>query len=1187
MKKLFLILALVLTAILLFASCGSTDIENGVIDIDDETIAALPCTVDVEGLEGVSGTVSIDLVTESAKADALSKVKEGYSVAEGATTYAVEITLKKDGEDVVPGKPITVKIGLKTHDLPLDQYTVFHIHGDRVTEIVPTVTEDSLSFSISEFSIFLVVPKHVHTPGALVVDTAATCIATGTGHIPCTVCGKTVETQTIEKTAHTPGEWINDAAAGKSYRECVVCRERIDEKPYEQPVATDNRFAGSALTYVGYNGAIYDKTAFPTSGEVNAFLSRITVSFFNDGTVDADGNVTGARFEVVSKNDDGAIGWAIFGVYSAAAKALSCEITVESYFDGATGKYYQGSKSAQFPLYFLDVSGGISINTDKGLYEVTSYVQKNGAEGGAGVAVKGSFFFRKDDAAPTHAQVPEDTNDDSYERFVENKVFTFSGASATGADVTAFNAAYSGATVQFFADNYAEIRTLKAVRAGAAVDSDLVLGGSYTIEESADGYEIVLVPAKRFLDGEETAVVGGSVTLTYDKTANTVKRAVYSDEGFAVTCTFALSAGATPTEYAAPPAPDNWDADMIAAAFRAVGATNDVTLPKLDYVKSMTKSDVVGGKVTVTIEGATTRAAREAADKYKGQTIPRAFEHTRYEGNSDYYLTAHNEAEFGVWVNETSSGVTVTIEITAFSPAYPENEISAYLVDRDVTDGIIDFRSQSAVGYVWNDGSLSVNLRKDAVASSVTKAYVDELTTAGRFTVETVSGKVLYVSENKQIVFYLSTDTSGARPVVLIGFLSPSVLPMTDYPADLIASLLEGTNDAFFNFAQENATEYRPLYHGQPDEFEGEFYIYLPADADGAAVADAIRDGFVALGYTPNDVRFGFGDEPDCRRTGLVSPDKEIAVTLNGYDARTLVDWGASDGSFCYAIVRVVNLKKVENLAWIESIKVTTNKTQYPYGFYFDGKLTVTFSNGKTEEPYLTTGEGGNFAYTLTPDDGNDGIKTVTVTYLGRFTDSYEIYLGEPDMIREITTTGYTTIWYQNDVWTFDGTLTATWTKSGTQPLSVDDVYFYPAAPDMTSLGSKHVTVTLKTDETVSASVNFTVRSRTTVYTFVNNDEWDVFADGAKFAVYAIGGDTYGAGTWVETDVLQSRKRFSITLDKDAASFRFVRLTADADVINSDAGLDDECVLNVSEAITLPLSGGAGGTVPTFSFGEP
>ena len=1177
MKKLLLLLAILMTAVLLFASCG-TEIENGEIDIDDETIAALPCSVDVEGLEGVSGTVSVDLVTEAEKTDALSKVKEGYYVADGAATYAVEISLKKDGEDVAPGKPITVKIGLKTHDLPLDQYTVFHIHGDRVTEIVPTVTEDSLTFSVSDFSIFLVVPKHVHTPGALVVDTPATCTATGTGHIPCSVCGKTVEDKTIDKTAHAPGEWIDDAAAGKSYRECSVCHNRVEEKPYTPPATVNNRFAGVTLGYVGYNGAIYDKTVFPTSTEVNAFLSRIRISLFNDGIADGAGNVTGARFEIVSTGDDWSIEWAIFGTWSAEANALSCEMQVGSYYDGETGKYYHGQRTDKFPHYVAEVNGGLVFNTEKGLFELASYISGSDAEGGTrSIAVKGSFFFEKTTAAPAPVTgLPEDTGEDVYERFVENKVFTFSGATSTGSDGAAYNTAYAGATVQFFADNYAEFRRLKAVRAGTAVDFDLVLGGSYTIEETADGYEIVLVPAKRFLDGEETAVVGGSVTLSYDAASGSVRYVEYSDAGFVVTSVFALSADATPTKYVAPPVADNWDADLIAAAFRAVGATKDVTLPKLDCVQSMTKSDVVGGKVTVTIVMASGSAARQAADRYKGQTIPRAFENTRFEGNFEYYLTAHNEAEFGIFVNVGNG--TVTIEITAFEPAFPASAINALLTERGVTDGIVDFKNENAVEYVWDNGTLYVSLRYDADASAVMTGYVDALTrTAGYGTDLTTNGKTVYVSENEQIVFYLTTDRLNGRARVAVSFLDASVLPIREYPADLIASLLDGTDDDFFNFGQANATEYRPIYHA--GDFEGTFHVYLPAKAgqDGAAAAEAIYNGFVSLGYLNNDLRFTYGDE-NCRRNGLVSPDREILVRVTGYDAETMIKWGF-DGTYTYAVVEIVNLTMVEDLAWVTSIEVTPNVTRYNLGagFYFDANVTAVFSNGKREK---IPSSSDAIEIPTPPDTDTEGVKTVTVVYLGTFTDTYQITVS--DVVTGITATGFTTTWYLNDVWSFDGTLTAIWEKKGVQPLSVDDVTFYPA-PDMTTLGTKHVTVTLKTDETISASVDFVVRPRTVSFEYRNTDEWDITEGYAKFAVYAVGGDFNGPGKWV--NVRQSRGVFTGSVDKDTTSFYIVRLSVETDVFEEGVNydLESEGVLNVSEALTIPNE--SAGDVPTFSFG--
>ena len=239
-------------------------------------------------------------------------------------------------------------------------------------------------------------------------------------------------------------------------------------------------------------------------------------------------------------------------------------------------------------------------------------------------------------------------------------------------------------------------------------------------------------------------------------------------------------------------------------------------------------------------------------------------------------------------------------------------------------------------------------------------------------------------------------------------------------------------------------------------------------------------------------------------------------------------------------------------------------------------------TDGSTDEPSIFTGEGGNTVITVTPDTETDGVKTVTVTYLGVFSDSYEIYLGEPDVIRSITASGYTTTYYKGDEFVFDGTLTATWSKSGEMPLSVEDVTFYPV-PDMTTLGSKHVTVTLKTDATVSCSVDIYVIGRDVSCEYRNVDEWDITEGYAKFAVYAIGGSVNGTGKWVS--VRHRSGIFTINIDKDTTSFYIVRLSVDTDVFDGGVyDLDSDGVLNVSGTLTLPAS--SGGTVPTFSFGE-
>ena len=68
-----------------------------------------------------------------------------------------------------------------------------------------------------------------HTGGEWVTDTSATCLATGTRHLPCLVCGETIETATIELADHTYGEWVETTAPncieeGIRSKICTLCK---------------------------------------------------------------------------------------------------------------------------------------------------------------------------------------------------------------------------------------------------------------------------------------------------------------------------------------------------------------------------------------------------------------------------------------------------------------------------------------------------------------------------------------------------------------------------------------------------------------------------------------------------------------------------------------------------------------------------------------------------------------------------------------------------------------------------------------------------------------------------------------------------------------------------------------------------------------------------------------------------
>ena len=161
MKKLWLVFLSVLVAILALTAC-STEVNDGKIDGIDK----LPAKVEVTGLEGVTGTVEAKPLDEKALADAFAAVREVYYVAEGADYLAADISITNDGKPVTLGKPVTVSITVPdTFTLSLDKCVVFHIHDGAAEQIIPTVSDGKLTFTVDSFSPFVIVPLHEHVYG--------------------------------------------------------------------------------------------------------------------------------------------------------------------------------------------------------------------------------------------------------------------------------------------------------------------------------------------------------------------------------------------------------------------------------------------------------------------------------------------------------------------------------------------------------------------------------------------------------------------------------------------------------------------------------------------------------------------------------------------------------------------------------------------------------------------------------------------------------------------------------------------------------------------------------------------------------------------------------------------------------------------------------------------------------------
>ena len=171
MKKLWLVFLSVLVAILALTAC-STEVNDGKIDGIDK----LPTKVEVTGLEGVTGTVEAKPLDEKALADAFAAVREVYYVAEDTDYLAADISITNDGKPVTLDKPVTVSITVPdTFTLSLDKCVVFHIHDGAAEQIIPTVSDGKLTFTVDSFSPFVIVPLHEHVYGEWTTYRETTC----------------------------------------------------------------------------------------------------------------------------------------------------------------------------------------------------------------------------------------------------------------------------------------------------------------------------------------------------------------------------------------------------------------------------------------------------------------------------------------------------------------------------------------------------------------------------------------------------------------------------------------------------------------------------------------------------------------------------------------------------------------------------------------------------------------------------------------------------------------------------------------------------------------------------------------------------------------------------------------------------------------------------------------------------
>ena len=120
---------------------------------------------------------------------------------------------------------------------------------------------------------------HVHTASAPETVTPATCTASGSTRVLCSVCGQIVSTGIIPATGHKFGEWVTEVpatpgTAGKKSRTCTVCgfAESEDIPPLSaKAVSADGRFSVTLK-----DGGMPEDSCFPAGTEL-AFTDILPV----------------------------------------------------------------------------------------------------------------------------------------------------------------------------------------------------------------------------------------------------------------------------------------------------------------------------------------------------------------------------------------------------------------------------------------------------------------------------------------------------------------------------------------------------------------------------------------------------------------------------------------------------------------------------------------------------------------------------------------------------------------------------------------------------------------------------------------------------------------------------------------------------------------------------------------------
>ena len=767
---------------------------------------------------------------------------------------------------------------------------------------------------------------------------------------------------------------IDGLVIGVSSGDAVIYAKAGDMEAFcnvhvnEEDISVDNPFVGVTLKYKANS---FDEGSFAyvdpdfNNEKLEAHMATVTISMFDDGKTpngaEAGTAVEKATFEMVSRDAEGKVNYAYVGTYDADVLDFYNEIEINAYYSGITGKWYHGMHMARPDQLAFTVNGGFSYNDETGLYYMSTYLYN--AEG---VVAKGLFAFEKVNDEPAHvSDLPTDPHDDNYEEVLMNKVYRYESLTLSDptADKKLYETAYAKSYIAIFDEAYAEAYFEYQVGGGEAQPTLLAWRGYYEVTDVADdSWTITFLPYEVVKDGVVHPIEGTTFTYVYD-----VKNAVlvYSPtvaKDLVANIIYKPAKDEVPTAYV-PVLPDKWDEEAVAAAFTSIGVTE--TLPKFANAKTFVIGNQTETSFVITLVlGSGSSSLTAYAEYLNNLADTYGFVYNSNDGEIFYMSPL---GQFKLTTDYEKASGKVILKVEKHVVYYPETEIAEYLGGFGYTDPIVDFRADGITNYDFEDGYLYALVGAGTNADTVLAAYV-ELLGKAQFKTEVSQGKTFYTSPNRQYGLYLAkamVEGSGLGFVVVV-IVDAESIGMKEYPAQFVASELEGVTDQTINFSSELADEYfitrstpeRPvaelmIYSDQGDEIMNDFEQQLELLGYNKATA-------VSLYYESAD---GEGIHLSFQET-WVSPDNQVAFNI----------WGTakSEDYPGYCSVCIINLGLATEIdlqgeAWEEPVAILSiyaydYTDTYNVGdeFSFDGKVEVIYNNGEvlelSEEDYVLSG---------------------------------------------------------------------------------------------------------------------------------------------------------------------------------------------------------------------------------------